>query len=45
MNICACLTWIITHNFDLHALNGDFKKLTDITLTELQTLYPLLTDI
>ena len=19
----ACLTWIITHNFDVHALNGD----------------------
>ena len=33
--------YYITHNFDIYvcALNGDFKKLTDITLTELQNLY------
>ena len=37
MNMWMCLK----HNFDIyiHALNGDLKKLIDITLTELQNLY------
>ena len=43
LHACAYLTCIIyiMHNFDIYmrALNGDLKKLMDITLTELQNLY------